>query len=697
MIHLTAWIAPDILRALGLSLLHFLWQGAALAALAAAAMAFARRASARYVVAVAVLAIMATAPIVTFNILRNQPAAIVADSPAQPNDSAPTTAHPALGFVPGQSPRTPSNNQDAILWLVQVWFIGVLLFSLRTAGGVVLLERIRRRDAIPADDSLAALGAAIQRRMGLNRIIRYCESLELEAPAVIGWFRPVVLLPISALTGFSQEQLQAVIAHELAHIKRFDGFVNLFQVVVESLLFYHPAVWWLNRRIRAERENCCDDAAIALCGNPLEYARALTLMEERRAAPALAMAANSSPLAARIRRLLGAPSLNSGLRTLGLAAAILCLSAAVLAGNAFFATAHSAAAQTKPASPAWPATNPVIVVEAARPTTTAAPKPQVAPAVEADPAVAASPAPEPAQAPASEPQPQSQASPAPKQSYIDGMKAEGLDNLSLDELISMKVQGITAQYVHDIHALGLKPSVDDLVGMKVQGITPDYVKEMRAAGLNLDVDQLIAMKVQSITPVYMQAMKDLGLKTDADDLIGMKVQGITPDYVKEMRGLGLNADGDNLIGMKVQGITPEYVQQMRATGLKIDTDDLIGMKVQGITPAYIKELGDLGFKVDADSAIGMKVQGITPEYIRDIRATGLNPDGDEIIGMKVQGITPEYIKSLQSAGFKVDVDDCIGAKVQGVTPEFIEKARSHGFKDLTLEKLIALKNSGVLD
>jgi beta-lactamase regulating signal transducer with metallopeptidase domain len=398
MIHLTAWIAPDVLRSLGLSLLHFLWQGAALAALAAAAMAFARRASARYVVAVAVLALMTAAPIITFNVLRNRPSPVVADVPTQPSDTTPATVHPALGFVPMHNSRTPANNQDAILWLVQVWFIGVLLFSLRTAGGVVLLERIRRRDAIPADDSLVALGAAIQRRMGLNRIIRYCESLELEAPAVIGWFRPVVLLPISALTGFSQEQLQAVIAHELAHIKRFDGFVNLFQVVVESLLFYHPAIWWLNRRIRAERENCCDDVAIALCGNPLEYARALTLMEERRAAPALAMAANSSPLAARIRRLLGAPSLNSGLRTLGLAAAILCLSAAVLAGNAFFASAHSAAAQTKPESPAWPASNPVIVVEAARPATTAAPKPQVAPAAEADPAVAASPAPEPAQA-----------------------------------------------------------------------------------------------------------------------------------------------------------------------------------------------------------------------------------------------------------------------------------------------------------
>ena len=132
-----------------------------------------------------------------------------------------------------------------------------------------------------------------------------------------------------------------MIAHELAHIKRFDPFVNVFQVCVETLLFYHPAVWWLNKRIRAEREHCCDEAAVQICGDAVEYARALTLMEEWRSAPALAMAANRGPLTERILRLLGLNTLRSGIRSVGLTGSVLCLTAALIAGNALVGMAHS--------------------------------------------------------------------------------------------------------------------------------------------------------------------------------------------------------------------------------------------------------------------------------------------------------------------------------------------------------------------
>jgi Zn-dependent protease with chaperone function len=106
------------------------------------------------------------------------------------------------------------------------------------------------------------------------------------------------MLPVTALTGLNEVQLSSVIAHELAHIKRFDSLVNLFQIGVETLLFYHPAVWWLNKRIREERENCCDDMAVEVCGNPLTYAHALARLAESQTAPRLMMAANGRPLAA---------------------------------------------------------------------------------------------------------------------------------------------------------------------------------------------------------------------------------------------------------------------------------------------------------------------------------------------------------------------------------------------------------------
>src|SRR5206468_6673715 len=146
-------------------------------------------------------------------------------------------------------------------------------------------------------------------------------------------FRPVVLLPVRALTGLTEAQIEAVIAHELAHIRRLDCFVNLFQIATETLLFYHPAVWWVSQRIRAERENCCDDEAIVICGDAVNYARALTLMEEWRAAPALMMAANRGPLVERVVRQVGWNGGGGRIRVGELAGELVREVGAVLAGH----------------------------------------------------------------------------------------------------------------------------------------------------------------------------------------------------------------------------------------------------------------------------------------------------------------------------------------------------------------------------
>src|SRR5258708_7225906 len=350
---ISSWLSPDVMRPAGWALLHFLWQGTALAALATVAMAPFRKASSRYVVAVGVLLMMLAAPIATFTYYRNADAISTATVSAQAAAFQNVAAWRSAARAAAVSQRTAP---DLLPILVQLWLVGVALFSLRSAGGFLLLERMRRRQSLPVSTQLRDICIDLQRRLGLSRAIHYAQCQWLEAPAVIGWFRPIVFLPLTALTGLSEAQLQTVIAHELAHIKRLDSFVNAFQVIVETLLFYHPAVWWLNKRIRLEREHCCDDAAIALCGNAVEYARALTLMEEWRVAPALAMAANRGPLSARITRLLGIGNLRAGFRGIGLTSSALCLTVALVAGNAIFGIAHKASAQSAPVVPAAPAT-----------------------------------------------------------------------------------------------------------------------------------------------------------------------------------------------------------------------------------------------------------------------------------------------------------------------------------------------------
>jgi beta-lactamase regulating signal transducer with metallopeptidase domain len=643
------------MQSLGWALLHFLWQGTALAALAAAAMALCRRASARYLLAVGALVLMLLAPLATF--FYSQQRSSVADTAR----SSPLAAAAARGRTAASGSVQSSYQSsylgrlsiapslDALPWLVEAWLLGVAFFSLRSAGGFFLLERERRRQSAIVSPRVLEICYTLQDHLGLNCAIEFCECKWLQAPAVVGWFRPVVFLPITALTGLSEEQLEVVIAHELAHIQRLDPFVNVFQVCVETLLFYHPAVWWLNKRIRAEREHCCDDIAVSLCGNAVEYARALTLMEEWRSAPVFAMAANRGPLTERIVRVLGLKTLGAGMRGIGLTGSILCLGAALVAGNALLGMAHPPLVR---AGALWQAT----------------PKPASSPSQSA---ASSTPTPKPSagRTQSSEQTTASASSPSSASSYIDAMKAAGLSDLTVDQLIALKIQDVTPEYVRELHEQGLQPDANNLIAMRVQGITPEYVRDLRASGLNPDQNQLIALKVQGADGEYYRGLKEAGIQPDVDHLIGLKVQGVTPEYVRELRAAGLAVTADKVIALKVQDVTPEYLK---------------GLHAQGLQPS-------------ADETIGMRVQDVTPEYVRAIQSLGLKPSVNELIGMKVQDVTPEYIKALQSAGYKFDIGDIISAKVQDVTPEFIEQAKKHGFKDLTLQKLIRLRQLGILD
>src|SRR5205823_6807755 len=134
------------------------------------------------------------------------------------------------------------------------------------------------------------------------------ESALVEVPTLVGWLWPVILLPASAISGLAPAELEAILVHELAHVRRHDYLINLLQTGVETILFYHPAIWWLSRRVRQEREHCCDDIAVSLCGDPIAYARALSTMEELRASPRWAIAAHGGSLIVRIRRIVARPT-----------------------------------------------------------------------------------------------------------------------------------------------------------------------------------------------------------------------------------------------------------------------------------------------------------------------------------------------------------------------------------------------------
>jgi len=319
-------------QVIGWALLHFLWQGTLIGTLTALALAALRRSAAdvRYVVGTIGLSLMLTLPAVTAVQLWRAATPATTGAAAAPHlrqgyggqAMIPDVASPAgaVEIAPGHSPASVAGpgTIDAVRlerWLpglVLGWLCGVAVLTLRLISGWLWVQRMKSHGASPAGAGWQHIVIRLSRRLHIARRVRLLESALVDVPTVIGWIKPVVLLPASALAGLSPVQLEAILAHELAHIRRHDYLVNLLQTLVETLLFYHPAVWWLSRRIRAERENCCDDLAVSLCGDPYTYAKALADLEELRGAAGpqafLALAATGGSLVQRVRRLIGAPS-----------------------------------------------------------------------------------------------------------------------------------------------------------------------------------------------------------------------------------------------------------------------------------------------------------------------------------------------------------------------------------------------------
>jgi|SRR5688572_866027 len=306
----------------GWTLVHFLWQGAAVAAVACALLWLVRDRSpqTRYTVACISLVAMIAAPLVSVAVLSRSIAFARASAtlpvplPAWAGDDA---VPEALSMLANLSMARGLSSVDLVpgvtrTWLplvVLLWIAGVGVLFLRLLGGWWRIHRLHRASRAAAPSAWSGAAARIAALLGVARHVHIVDSPDVGTPTVIGWLKPVVLLPVAALAGLSPSQVEAILAHELAHIRRHDFLVNLLQTFAETVLFYHPAVWWLSARIRSEREHCCDVVALSVCGDAVGYAEALVELESWRTVHSrLAVAATGGRLMARVRRVLAAPA-----------------------------------------------------------------------------------------------------------------------------------------------------------------------------------------------------------------------------------------------------------------------------------------------------------------------------------------------------------------------------------------------------
>jgi beta-lactamase regulating signal transducer with metallopeptidase domain len=621
-----AWLSQRELIAVGWTLLHFCWQGAAIAMVYALADRLTRHAASttRYVIALAAFLLMPLAVAATFSYEMRACAPISAMSPTQP--SALLLGTPDLAIPPSHLAQLSVANADrsfALLpiaervlpWLDLMWMLGVLVLALRATAGWLQLERLRRRARGIASPELARNFERVRTRLGVGSRVALRISAEVISPLAMGVWRTTVILPVSSIMRLSSEELEAVLAHELGHIRRWDYLCNLFQIAVESLLFFHPAVRWVSKAVRDRREICCDEIAVTHCVDAVVYAQALLRLEEQktlRFRPAMALKGHRGSLLGRVEKVLGEKNVMENRMT----NSVRVMTAAVVLAGLFLGprvTSAVAGVQVTPvASPSEPSpATPVPAVIAPTPTV-----------------------PEPAPTPGADSEPQTRS----ETRQIVNVQIDS----QMDAQVSANANVIIAQTSNG-DASG--NSSDEKRGPK----GPSYIDSMRAAGypldLNKDFEALVSLKSLGVTPEYARQMANVALgKPSLQELTSLKALGVTPEYVSALRNSGIGPSSfQEAVSEKALGITAEYSAAMKKSGFgDLKREDLISLKAQNVSPEYVTWLKQRFPSASIDDLRQASVFHLDEKFLSDAKSHGFDgKDLSKLLRLKISGLLDE--------------------------------------------------------
>ncbi|HEU0014217.1 MAG TPA: M56 family metallopeptidase [Longimicrobium sp.] len=590
------------------------------------------------------------------------PAAPAATAPSGPAPAASSRAplHAAAG-APSPAPvsASPSASAPAPAKTPREWLPGVAA-ALAVAGALAGLlwlvagfwgvSRIGRRAEVVKDPAWLAAAHEAAEKLGLRRPVLLLRSRGAMMPATWGLLWPSVVIPATA-DQWPDDRRRAVLAHELAHVKRFDCLTQAAAQIACVLFWWHPAVWYAARRLRVERERACDDLVLGAGTRASEYAaHLLEVARSHRAqwlaAPALVSMARPSHLESRLlwvldaARARGVPS--AGATLLAMLAGMLVVAplAAMRPAQADGIVALDAAKVSRAAKPGRGIDVDVADIGARALRDAAdreggragAPPRKDGLAERIAARIAA----------------KDKAGPA----GADTPRVRTRQDREVDQLIAMRIHGVDAEYIRGMRELGwtdLEP--EQLTGMATVGVTPEYVAALRRLGYtSLTPAQVTGMRVQGVTPRWAEEMNALGFgRIPADQLIGMRVHGVTADWAREMRELLGRITLDQLVGMKVHGISPAYVRELRALlpNERLDADEVTGMRIHGVTPGFVRDLAAVGLTgLTADQVTAFRIHGVSAAYVRDLREAGFSSrlTPEQLINLRVSGVDRDLVR-----------------------------------------------------
>ena len=718
-------------EALGWALLHFLWQGTAVALALALVLLVLRNArpGARYGAACLALAVVLAAPVATFVVLLEGVVAAPPDGdPLSVRRWAPSGsgAPVATGESPGDSlpvPRSALPRADVLAaaarWAPVAWGAGVLLLTVVYAVGWSRAIGLARHGAIAAPAAWRRRVAELGGALGLRRPVRLLASVRVRGPVVVGLLRPAVVIPMAAFGGLAPQHLEAILAHELAHVRRHDALVNLLQTIAEVLFFYHPAAWWISASIRAEREHCCDDLAVRACGTPPRtLARALLEVAELgRGLPAAALAATGGSLSDRVRRLLGRPARTERRAERarmagaigGLAIAMLVLAAGLPQGSGAavdvqrspweastgFALGGVEGLDTLPGAAAdrtAAGERPSTVGEASR--SAAAPSPP--------PAVSSRPG-------ADWRQGTWRAEARGERVHLD-MRLGGAGDrwgqtFTRTELgLGAEVGSVRFALVRDAGSFLFEGTFER--GGEGSGsfrFEPDREYAGRLQGMGYQVEdegRLMQLAIHDVSEAFLREMDGLGYGEEGlDRMIEFRIHGVDGDYVRGLGAAGYDGlPAARLVEGRIHGVSAAWLEEIAAAGLRPDDmSRAVELRIHGVEPELIRALRAEGHEPSVQQAVNLRIHGVTLEGIRDLEAAGLGRVSlDRAVELAIHHVDGAYVRSLEAAGVRgLDVSTARDLRIHGVDAAWVEALARAGYGDLSAGRLEEMKIHGV--
>jgi len=739
--------AKIVVESISWALIHSLWQGFIITGIVIIAMSVFRNANSRikYGLACGAMTIMFLTTILTFTYTfnNNSHSSTVLSHPANAETSLiqssqftnAQTDNPAA--LSSQAFLDDSGNYNVMGWIFFFWALGVIIVSVYNLFSWRETRYLVTTDTDPAADFWQMRFSYICDKFKLNRKIRLIQSALVKTPCVVGWIKPVILAPASILTGLNASYLDLILAHEIAHVKRYDILVNYIQAFIETLLFFNPFVWWISKQVRIEREHCCDDIVVENFGGRITYAHALADLEGFRISrPGLALGADGGKLLPRIKRLLSVkneinyrPGIGASL--ISIASLVLILGVCFLnsadSNYAYATTIPPGEIQIPPADYSyegrWDAawyddrivfqldfkrdgnnteevwTDELVGIDKAKETKFI---------LNRDAGIF----------------------------YFDG----GFDKIGYESLgsgvcyfvpnadyfkeldrigysdsfmalnineskrqLQLALTNLSYEYAHQMKELGYSElSLDRLITLFYHGVNPEYITDLADLGYeNLNDDQLLRMRDHGINRRYIAELSHFGFNNiAANELIKYRDHGVDGSFMSGLAKYGYsNLDLDQLLKMRDHGVDGYFIASLTKYGYDdFSASELATLRDHGVDGYFISDLDEQGYKGLRVSLLRkMRDHGVDGSFISGLAQYGYKDlDPSTLIKMRDHGVDSGYISRLVNLGYR-DLSSSILIKMKdhGVSPDFIERANDDYGRQLPPERLIKFRDSGI--